>query len=112
MRHGEGAAEMRIQGAHHGGLIGGADQRHGESVHLVGDGVVLLAEADQVGQLGFQRTHLVAQVEQLLFCDRDGPSAVRIRQGHQRQRFGVLVEKFRVVVEIACDVFRFHISFP
>jgi hypothetical protein len=105
MGHGEGAAEVGIQGAHHAGMIGGGDQRHGEAMHLVGDGVVLLAEADQLDQLGFQRAHLVAQVEQLLLGDRDGAAAVRIGQRDQGQHLGILVEEFGMVVEVAGDVF-------
>ena len=65
MRHGEGSAQVRIQGARHASLVAGLDQGHGEAVHLAGYGIVLLAEANQLDQLGFECAHLVASLDEV-----------------------------------------------
>ena len=63
----------------HGIEIPRTDERDRQTVQALADGVVLLAEVDQLLQLGFERAVLLAQREDLALGDRDGATSVRMR---------------------------------
>ena len=86
------------------------EQRERDAVHLLADGVVLLAELDQLAQLALELPAPVPQREDLPLADRDGASAVRVRDVDLRQRLGVVLEELRVLLQIAGDFLGFHRS--
>jgi hypothetical protein len=75
-------------------------------VDLLRDGVVLLAEADQLAQLLLQEFRLLAHGDQLALADRHGAPAVRMGNLDVHQQVDVLLEKAGVLAEVFGDLIR------
>jgi len=73
-------------------------------VHLLADGVVLLAEADQLRQLVFHAAGLLAQGEDLPFGDGNGAAPVGMRHVQVRQQVVVVLEELGIGLQVARDV--------
>lgn len=79
-------------------------------MHLLADRVVFFAELQKLTHLAFELPVLFAQAEHLPFGDRDRPPAVRVRDDHARNEFGVLFEKLGIRLQIQRNVLGFHSS--
>ncbi|MNC86876.1 hypothetical protein D3C83_25630 [compost metagenome] len=110
MRHGEILPETQIDRAQRTGDVTRAEQRHGEPMDFLPDGIVFLAEVDDLAQFRFQLLALFAQADDLAFADRNRSPAVRVRNVDLSQHVGILLEELGVRLQIIRDVFRFHFS--
>ena len=108
MRHGEVLAQVVVQRLQHGVQVAGGEQREAQAVHLFADGVVLLAELDQLRELALEHFAFFAQGEDLALGDRNRAAAVRMRDVDLRQQFGIVFEETGVVLQVAYDFFSFH----
>ena len=100
MRDGEIVAQMEIQRMQNRLKRGGGDHRDTETVHLFADRIVLLAELEQLVHFDLELLVLVAQAQHLALRDRDGPSAVRVRDHHVRHQFRMLFKELRMILQV------------
>ena len=109
MRHGEVVAQAVDQRLAHRIDAASLEQRHRQPMHLGADVVVLLAEADQLGELDLELTDLVAQCVELALGERDClPAMLRVGHGELGEQLVVLAEKIGVRAQVVRDIFGIH----
>src|SRR5579859_4011974 len=80
-------------------------------MHLLADGIVFLAELEELGEFSLKDLRLLAQRQRLALGERDGAAAVGVRHLDVLQELGVLLEKLRVGAEELSDVVVVHLFF-
>lgn len=111
MRHGKVLAQMLMQHRNQRaspGLAGLRQQPQHQPMHLVADGVVVLADGDQLQQPRLQRTAALAQVLHLALTQRNGFSSMRIGQLDIRQQRRIVLEKQRVAAQPGRHIIGIH----
>jgi hypothetical protein len=95
---------VEVQGVQHGLKTLRGDHADGQSVHLLADFVVFLAELQQLAHLAFELPVLVAQGQHLPFGDRDRSPAVRMRNDHVGDQIRVQFEKLWIVLQVTAQL--------
>ena len=97
MRHEEVVVHLGGYGGEHVVERFGADQRTGEAVDFFREGVVFLAELQEIREPGLENAVLFPQGQYLPLADGDGAPAVRVGDGHIGEQGDVLLEEFGVM---------------
>src|SRR4029450_2703769 len=77
---------------------------------FLSDRIIFFAELNDFAQLAFKLLRPVAQCKDLTLADRYRAAAVRVCYIDLRERFGVLLKKLGMFLQISCDLFGFHRS--
>ena len=105
VRHGEMVEEVEVERIEHGVEAGRVDEPARQAVDLLADGVVLLAELDQLAQLVLEQLRLLAHRHQLALADRHRAPAVGVRNLQVHQEIDVVLEEPGVLPQEFGDLF-------
>jgi hypothetical protein len=108
MGHGEVLLEVHIHRGTDRFEILRFKQGQAQAMHFLADGVILLAEGQQLGELIFQLGNAVAQGNQLPLGKGDCLSVVRMGHRQVGQQGRVPVEEIGVFLQELDDVGRIH----
>src|SRR6185503_6606130 len=107
-RHGEVFLQVEVERARERREVARGGERYREPVDLLADGVVFLAELDQLAEPRLQHLHLVAQRHRLALGERNGAAAMGMRHVDRFDEIGMLVEELRVGAQEAREVVGVH----